>query len=274
LPNVDSGFMQTSSDKARHVPVLGSLHPENQKSGKSRFNSNLPHFYQPYCPFGRERNSGRGHFGGDWIIEEFTTDHGVSADATPIPLFKDRRAAHRRQPDTETMGYDGETMKAGIQIGAAFPDYELSDHTGTKRRLSDLQGIDPMILVLSRGHYCPKDRRQHRHLVDFYPELKVGYARIVTISTDNLLLTNEFRDGLGAQWTFLSDPGRRVQKDLDIAEYTDPDHNPMIPHTLVLEPQLKIFKIYNGYWYWGRPTIEEHHPPHPAGLGSHRARTP
>ncbi len=32
---------------------------------------------------------------------------------------------------------------------------------------------------------------------------------------------------------------------------------PMIPYTLVLEPQLKIFKIYNGYWYWGRPSIEE-----------------
>jgi hypothetical protein len=44
---------------------------------------------------------------------------------------------------------------------------------------------------------------------------------------------------------------------LDIAEYTDPDHNPMIPYTLVLEPGLKIFKIYNGYWYWGRPSVEE-----------------
>ena len=148
-------------------------------------------------------------------------------------------------------------MKAGIHVQAAFPDYELSDQTGTRRKLSDLQGPDPMILVLSRGYYCPKDRRQLRHLVDFYPELKVGYARIVTISTDALLQTNEFRDGLGAQWPFLSDPGRKVQQDLDIAEYTDPDHNPMIPHTLVLEPALKIFKIYNGYWYWGRPTIEE-----------------
>ena len=148
-------------------------------------------------------------------------------------------------------------MRSDIAIGAAFPDYELPDQAGTRRTLSELQGIDPMILVLSRGHYCPKDRRQHRHLVDFYPEVKVGYARLVTISTDNLLQTNEFRDGLGAQWPFLSDPGRKVQKDLDIAEYTDPDHNPMIPYTLVLEPQLKIFKIYNGYWYWGRPSIEE-----------------
>ena len=49
-----------------------------------------------------------------------------------------------------------------------------------------------------------------------------------------------------------------MQKDLDIEEYTDP-HNPMIPHTFVLEPGLRIFSIYNGYWYWGRPTMDELH---------------
>ena len=31
----------------------------------------------------------------------------------------------------------------------------------------------------------------------------------------------------------------------------------MIPHTFVLEPGLRIFSIYNGYWYWGRPTMDE-----------------
>ena len=31
----------------------------------------------------------------------------------------------------------------------------------------------------------------------------------------------------------------------------------MIPHTLVLEPGLRIYKIYNGYWFFGRPTMEE-----------------
>jgi hypothetical protein len=55
--------------------------------------------------------------------------------------------------------------------------------------------------------------------------MEVGYSRLVTISTDNMLLTNEYRTGVGAHWTFLSDPGRKVQKDLDIAEYTDPEHN-------------------------------------------------
>jgi hypothetical protein len=31
----------------------------------------------------------------------------------------------------------------------------------------------------------------------------------------------------------------------------------MIPHTIVLEPGLLVFKLYCGYWYFGRPTIEE-----------------
>jgi len=54
-----------------------------------------------------------------------------------------------------------------------------------------------------------------------------------------------------------SDAGRIVQKDLDIAEYTDPLHNPMIPHVIVLEPGLVIYRIYNGYWFLGRPTLED-----------------
>ena len=31
----------------------------------------------------------------------------------------------------------------------------------------------------------------------------------------------------------------------------------MIPHTIVLEPGLVIYKIYNGYWFFGRPTLED-----------------
>src|SRR5579864_5853756 len=84
-------------------------------------------------------------------------------------------------------------MRADIVAGAAFPDYELTDHSGTRRKLSDLQGPDPMILVLSRGGYCPKDRRQAEGLVHLHHEMEVGYSRLVTISTDNMLLTNEYR---------------------------------------------------------------------------------
>ena len=65
---------------------------------------------------------------------------------------------------------------------------------------------------------CPKDRRQAEGLVQLHREMEVGYCRLVTISTDNLLETNENRSAVGAHWPFLSDPGRKVQKDLDIAE--------------------------------------------------------
>ena len=90
-------------------------------------------------------------------------------------------------------------MRSDIVPGARFPDYELTDHTRTRRRLSELQGIDPMILILSRGHYCPKDHQQHLEMAAFYPKINVAYTKIVTISTDNILETNEFRDGVGAQ---------------------------------------------------------------------------
>ena len=66
----------------------------------------------------------------------------------------------------------------------------------------------------------------------------MAYTQIVTISTDEHHTLQEFRSSVGAQWTFLSDPGRTIQQDLDIKEYTDPDNDPMIPHTLVLKPGL------------------------------------
>lgn len=148
-------------------------------------------------------------------------------------------------------------MRADIVPGAVLPDYELPDHTTKRRKLSELQGQDPMVLVLSRGGFCPRERRQHEGLAELFREIEVGFCRLVTISTDNLTETNEFRSGIGAHWPFLSDGGRKIQKDLDIAEYTDPLHNPMIPHTLVLEPGLIIYRIYMGYWFFGRPTVEE-----------------
>jgi len=79
----------------------------------------------------------------------------------------------------------------------------------------------------------------------------VAYTQVVTISTDDHHELQELRASVGAQWTFLSDPGRTVQKDLDIQEYTDPEHDPMIPHTLVLKPGLVVHSVYNGYWFWG-----------------------
>jgi len=149
-------------------------------------------------------------------------------------------------------------MRSDIEVGAVFPDYLLSDHTGKQRKRSEIQGTNPLVLHLARGGYDPKEHRFLRHLADAYPEFKAAYTRLVVITTDNQLDINEFRDAVGGEWPFLADPERTVQTDLDIQEYTDP-HDPMVPHTFVLEPGLRIFSIYNGYWYWGRPSLHELH---------------
>jgi hypothetical protein len=58
-------------------------------------------------------------------------------------------------------------VRADIIPGGTFPDYELTDHTKARRRLSELQGIDPMILVppIRQGH---ARRKQGLLLVDLW----------------------------------------------------------------------------------------------------------
>src|SRR5207245_6667183 len=74
-------------------------------------------------------------------------------------------------------------MRPDIVPGATFPNYELTDYRGNRRKLSELQGPDPLVLVLSRGGFCPKDRLQMEGLLQLHREMEVGYCRLVTIST-------------------------------------------------------------------------------------------
>jgi peroxiredoxin len=100
-------------------------------------------------------------------------------------------------------------MRSDIVSGAVFPDYELTDHTTKRRKLSELQGQHLMVLALSRGGYCPKDRRQHEGLLQLHHELEVGYCRLVTINTDNITETNEF--ALESARAGLFSPTRRAR---------------------------------------------------------------
>jgi peroxiredoxin len=148
-------------------------------------------------------------------------------------------------------------MRPELMPGEIFPDYELPDHTHTMRRLSHIQGQDPMILTLARGAYCPQEHQQHLELAAFYPKIAVAYTQIVTITPDTPRRAQEFRDAVGARWPFLADPERTVEHDFDLQEYTDLGSNPMISHTLVLKPGLEIHSVYNGYWFWGRPSTTD-----------------
>ena len=47
-------------------------------------------------------------------------------------------------------------MRSDMVPGAIFPDYELTDHTAKHRKLSELQGDDPMVLVLTAAASAQK----------------------------------------------------------------------------------------------------------------------
>jgi len=114
-------------------------------------------------------------------------------------------------------------MRSGIAPGGTFPTTSCrthADHPKTQRAPGD----DPLILTLARGitarrstatsatrRVLSADRRRlhaDRHDLDRRPPHEPGVPRVGR-----------------AEWPFLSDPARTVQQDLDIQEYTDPEHD-------------------------------------------------
>ncbi|MDH4175988.1 MAG: redoxin domain-containing protein [Thermoleophilia bacterium] len=148
-------------------------------------------------------------------------------------------------------------MSAALAPTRCFPDLELPDHTGRPRRLSEVAGGDPLVLLASRGWWCPKEQRYLRSLLFFQDELEVAYARLAVLSVDPPEVQAAFRAGLGARFTFLSDADRRYLDVLGLRETTDTVHHPYRPAAFSLYPDLTVHAAYNGYWYLGRPTVEE-----------------
>lgn len=161
-------------------------------------------------------------------------------------------------------------MTTNLQVGDIVPNFELPNYQNHLVQLSEftqpslmdkklgfLDGY-PLILVFYRGFFCPRDRQQMLQLVQFQQEIAVNYCQLVTVSTDSPLVQAAFRAGLGAQWTFLADEKRHVVKQINILDETEGEYAYRAqPYTFVLRPDLTIYKIYNGWFFVGRPTLEE-----------------
>jgi peroxiredoxin len=144
-----------------------------------------------------------------------------------------------------------------LRPGLTIPDLDLPDHAGNRRRLSDLVAGDPTVLQTYRGWWCPKEQAFFRRLVALQDELEVAYVRVISLSVDPPPVAAAFRAGLGARWTFLSDPDRVAQRELGLRETTDTLNDPYVPAVLTLLPDRTVHRAYDGYWFLGRPTMEE-----------------
>ncbi|MDY8135132.1 redoxin domain-containing protein [Aquimarina sp. 2201CG5-10] len=161
-------------------------------------------------------------------------------------------------------------MPNTLQPKDTFPDFELPDHNGKLKKLSSFTKQSeadkrygfkngyPIIVIFSRGFFCPRDQQQFRMLQEFEDELRVNFCNIVSISADEPIISSAFRAGLDVKWTFFSDVDRQLIKQLHILDETEGEYAyRSLPFTFVLKPDLKIHKVYNGWYFVGRPTIEE-----------------
>ena len=161
-------------------------------------------------------------------------------------------------------------MTTNLRAGDVFPDFELPDHRNNPRRLSKFTKPSPMdeklgfkdgyplILIFGRGFFCPRDQQHMRQLVQFQSELAVNFGKLATVSTDAPLTGAAFRAGLGAEWHFLSDEKREVIERIGILDETEGEYAYVAqPYTFVLRPDLTIYRVYDGWFFVGRPTLEE-----------------
>ena len=67
-------------------------------------------------------------------------------------------------------GVVGADAVGELAVGGQVPDFDLLDHAGNQRRLSQLVGGDPTVLHFYRGWWCPKEQAFFRRLVALQDE--------------------------------------------------------------------------------------------------------
>ena len=99
---------------------------------------------------------------------------------------------------------------------------------------------------------------QLRLITEFQKELPLSYCKVVAVSVDPPEANAAFKAGLGANFPILSDQGHEAIQALDIVDTSDKRHGTLaIPYAFSLMPDLLVHNIYCGWWYVGRPTVEE-----------------
>lgn len=150
-------------------------------------------------------------------------------------------------------------IREDLVPGSKFPNFKLPDQDGNLMELSQHMRGFPTAVVFYRGVWWPKCVLQLENYVrDLQSELPVSYCKLLVVTVDDAVTTSALRNEIGATFPFIIDEERELINELDIVDHTDPKHSPIpIPYTFVLDRTREIYKVYNGWWYVGRPTVEE-----------------
>jgi thioredoxin-dependent peroxiredoxin len=103
-----------------------------------------------------------------------------------------------------------------MQTGDPVADFELSDETGTKRRLSDLLAKGPVVLYFYPAAMTYGCTRESCHFRDLKSEFEQLGAQRVGISADQVDKQRQFSEKHSFDFPLLSDPERTVAKQFGV----------------------------------------------------------
>jgi hypothetical protein len=119
-------------------------------------------------------------------------------------------------------------------------------------------GDDPTVVQTYRGFWCPKEQAWLRAVVAFQDELEVAYANVVSVSVDPPEVSAAFRAGPRRA---LDLPVRRRaplrRRARACARRRTRSTTRTCRPSSSWIPASPVRAAYNGYWYWGRPGMEE-----------------
>jgi hypothetical protein len=91
-------------------------------------------------------------------------------------------------------------MRSDIAPGGRFPDYELPDHDNNPRKLSEIQGDDPMIFTLARATTARRSTSSTSSWPRSIPRSRWRTPRSPLSRLTPHHTLQEFRNSVGAQW--------------------------------------------------------------------------
>jgi peroxiredoxin Q/BCP len=103
-----------------------------------------------------------------------------------------------------------------MEKGDHVEDFELSDETGTPRKLSEFLANGPVVLFFYPGALTPGCTKESCHFRDLSSEFAGAGAQRVGISTDPVEKQKQFSDKYSFDYPLLADPDGGVAEQFGV----------------------------------------------------------
>jgi len=139
------------------------------------------------------------------LREKIAEYDAAKAKRVPAEVLQTMADATRQ---LESLGIADRSLKTGDRVA----DFELPNHLGEKRRLSDMLARSVVVLNFYRGGWCPYCNMELNALQQALPDIKASGATLVAISPELPDKATDTQARHTLEFDVLSDVGNRVSE--------------------------------------------------------------